>query len=199
MQEKNLKINNMKKILVLIAVTIITLSSFAQDQWNIDPAHSSINFTISNSGISLVNGKFLDYTGFLTIDGDAFETANIDFTVKVKSIDTNVEMRDNHLRSADFFEVEKYPNITFISTKILATGKPNYYLLYGKMTIKDVTKDVIFDVHFGGTVKNDKGEKIGVKAQTKINRFDYKINYDPTATGVGKNVNIVVYGQFVKQ
>ncbi len=189
----------MKRILVLFSITIITINSFAQDLWKIDPAHSSINFTISHSGISMVNGKFLDYTGFITIDGEAFESANIDFTVKVKSIDTNVEMRDNHLRGADFFEVEKYPDMTFKSTKMLATGKPNYYLLYGKLTIKDVTKDVIFDVHFGGTVKNDEVESVGVEAQTTINRFDYNINYDPTAAGVGKDVNIVIYGVFVKQ
>ena len=82
---------------------------------------------------------------------------------------------------------------------MLATGKPNYFLLYGKLTIKDITKDVIFDVHFGGTVKSDDGEKVGVKAKTTINRFNFNIDYDPTATSVGKNVNIVVYGQFVKQ
>ena len=189
----------MKKILVLLAMAIVTMSSFAQDQWKIDPAHSSLNFNILHSGISLVNGKFLEYTGDLTIDGEAIESSNIDFTVKVKSIDTNVEMRDKHLRGADFFEVEKYPDMTFKSTKMLATGKPNYYLLYGKLTIKDVTKDVIFDVHFGGTVKSDDGEKVGVKAKTTINRFNFNIDYDPTATSVGKNVNIVVYGQFVKQ
>lgn len=189
----------MRKVLVLLVVTIISIGSFAQDLWKIDPAHSSLNFNISHSGISIVNGKFLEYTGDLLINGQAFESANIDFNVKVKSIDTNVEMRDNHLRSADFFEVEKYPDMTFKSTKILATGKPDYYLLYGKLTIKDVTKDVIFDVHYGGEVQNDQEERIGIKAKTKINRFDYNINYDPTALGVGKDVTIIVYGQFAKQ
>lgn len=189
----------MKKILVLLVATIISTVIFAQDQWKIDPAHSSLNFNIAHSGISIVNGKFLDYTGDLTINGEAFETASINFTVEVKSVNTNVEMRDNHLRSADFFDVEKYPYMTFKSTKVLATGKPDYYLLYGKLTIKDVTKDVIFDVHFGGTVKSDQGEKIGVKATTTINRFDYNINFDPTASGVAKDVNIIVHAQFVKQ
>jgi len=103
------------------------------------------------------------------------------------------------LRSADFFEVEKYPNMTFKSTKILATGKPDKYLLYGKLTIKDVTKDVIFDVYYGGSVKSDKGEKLGMKAKTTINRFDYNINFDPAAAGVGKDVTIVVHLQFAKQ
>lgn len=189
----------MKKALVLLAVTLIAIGSFAQDQWKIDPAHSSLNFNISHSGISIVNGKFIDYTGDLTIDGEAFDSANIKFAIDVASINTNIEMRDNHLRSADFFEVETYPIMTFESTKVLATGKPDFYLLHGKLTIKDVTKDVIFDVNFGGAVKNDEGEKIGVEAKTTINRFDYNIDFDPTALGVGKDVCIIVHGQFAKQ
>ena len=189
----------MKRVLVLLAVTLIAMGSFAQDQLKIDPAHSSLNFNIGHSGISIVNGKFIDYIGDLTIEGEAFETAKVNFVIDVASINTNVEMRDNHLRSADFFEVETYPKMTFESTKVLATGKPDCYLLHGKLTIKDVTRDVIFDVHFGGAVKSDKDEKIGVEAKTKINRFDYNINFDPTATGVGKDVTIIVHGQFAKQ
>lgn len=206
-QELRIKINNltfknlniMKKFIALIAILFITVGSFAQTQWMVDPYHSSINFNISHSGISIVNGKFGEYTGNLTTKGEALTEANFDFTVKVNSINTNVEDRDNHLRSADFFEVEKYPNMTFKSTKILATGKPDSYLLYGKLTIKDVTKDVIFDVHYGGTAKSDQGEKIGLKAKTTINRFDYNINFDPGAAGIGKDVNIVVHLQLAKQ
>jgi len=189
----------MKNLISLIALIFLTVSSFAQTQWKIDPYHSSLNFEISHSGISIVNGKFLEYTGNLTTNGEALTDAKVDFTVKVKSINTNVEKRDNHLRSADFFEVEKYPEMTFESTKILATGISNQYLLYGKLTIKGVTKDVIFDVHYGGTVKSEQGEKLGAEAKTTINRFDYNINYDPTAAGIGKDVNIVLHLQFAKQ
>lgn len=189
----------MKKVLFLLAVTLIAMGSFAQDQWKIDPAHSSLNFNISHSGISMVNGKFTDYTGVLNIQGEDFESANIDFTVQIASLNTNVEMRDNHLKSADFFEVETYPTMTFKSSKILATGKPDYYLLHGKLTIKDVTKDVIFDVQYGGKVASDDGEKIGVKATTTNDRFDYKIDYDPMALGIGKDVTIIVHAQFQKQ
>jgi len=189
----------MKKALILLVMTFVSIGSFAQTQWKVDPYHSSLNFNISHSGISIVNGKFLEYTGSLTTNGEALNNANFDFTVRVNSINTNVENRDNHLRSADFFGVEKFPNMTFKSTKILATGKPNEYLLYGKLTIKDVTKDVIFDVVYGGTVASDQGEKLGMKAQTTVNRFDYNINYDPAAAGVGKDVSIVVHLQFAKQ
>jgi polyisoprenoid-binding protein YceI len=146
-----------------------------------------------------VNGKFLDYTGSLTTNGEALNEASFNFKVDVKSINTNVEDRDNHLRSADFFDVEKYPEMTFKSTKIIATEKPDHYLLHGQLTIKGVTKGVIFDVHYGGKVKNDRNEKLGMKAETTINRFDYNIDYDPTAAGVGKEVDIVIHLQFAKQ
>ncbi|MBJ7881345.1 YceI family protein [Gelidibacter salicanalis] len=189
----------MKKALILLVMLVSSAGVFAQTQWKVDPNHSSLNFDISHTGISIVNGKFLEYTGTLTTDGDALNAASFDFTVKVNSIDTSIEDRDNHLRSADFFEVEKYPNMTFKSTKMLATGKPEHYLLYGKLTIKDVTKDVIFDVYYGGIAKSDKGEKLGLKAKTTINRLDYNINYDPTAAALAKDVSILLHLQFAKQ
>lgn len=189
----------MKKILSLVVVICLSIGTYAQTQWKVDPAHSSLNFNISHSGISIVNGKFLEYTGNLKTDGEGLNEAIFDFNVKVNSIDTNVENRDKHLRSADFFEVEKFPDMSFKSTKILATGKPKEYLLYGKLTIKGVTKDVIFDVHYGGIISNDQGEKLGLKAQTSINRFDHNIDFDPAAAGVGKDVTIVVHAQFIKQ
>lgn len=190
---------NMKKALSLLAVALITIGSFAQTNWKIDPSHSSLNFDIAHSGISFVNGKFTDYTGDVTTYGEELDEAKINFTVQIASINTNVEMRDNHLRSADFFEVETYPTMTFKSTKILATGKPDLYLLHGKLTIKDVTKDVIFDVHYGGTVESEEGKKIGIEATTVIDRFDFNIDYDPMALGIGKDVSITVHGQFAKQ
>ncbi|TXE07776.1 YceI family protein [Gelidibacter salicanalis] len=189
----------MKKVMILLVMAVMSTGVFAQTQWKVDPNHSSLNFNISHMGISFVNGKFLEYTGTLSTEGETLDQAKFDFTVKATSINTNIEDRDNHLRSADFFEVEKYPNMTFKTTKMLATGKPDQYLLYGKLTMKDVTKDVIFDVHFGGIAKNDKGDKLGLKATTTINRLDYNVNYDPTGAALGKDVEIVLNLQFAKQ
>lgn len=189
----------MRNFITFFTVLFLTLSSFAQTQWAVDPYHSSLNFNIGHSGISIVNGKFLEYSGNLTTDGEALNDAVFDFTVKVNSVDTSVENRDNHLRSADFFDVEKYEDMTFKSTKIVATDKPNEYLLHGKLTIKDVTKEVVFDLHYGGIAKSDSGEKLGLRAETTINRFDYNIDFDPTAAGIAKDVNIVVHLQFAKQ
>lgn len=189
----------MKNFITLTAILFFSISTFAQTQWKVDPYHSSLNFDISHSGISIVNGKFLEYSGNLTTDGNALNDAKFDFIVKIESINTNVEARDNHLRSADFFDAEKYPEMTFKSTKISATKKPNEYLLHGKLTIKDVTKNVIFNVTYGGTAKSQQGEKLGMKAETTINRFDYNIDFDPAAAGVGKDVSIVIHLQFAKQ
>lgn len=181
---------------VLFAMIAFSVSTYAQTQWKVDPFHSSLNFTIKHSNISMVNGKFTDYTGSLSTNGDNLENAQFDFTIQAESINTNVEPRDNHLRSADFFEVEKYQTLTFKSAKIIKTGKPDKYILQGKLTIKGVTKDVVFDLDFGGISKSDKGDKIGFKAKTVINRFDYNVNYDPGALGIGQDVHIVVHLQF---
>ncbi|MCO5235593.1 MAG: YceI family protein [Chitinophagaceae bacterium] len=188
-----------RKITLTVFSIALSASVFAQSRWTVDPYHSSLNFTIKHSGISMVNGKFMDYAGSLTTNGEALENAQFDFTIQTTSINTNVEPRDNHLRSADFFEVDKHPTLTFRSTKILKTGKPDQYLLYGKLTIKGVTKDVIADLTYGGVAASDKGDKIGMKATAVINRFDYGINYDPAALGVGKDVYLEVHLQFAKQ
>lgn len=202
-----------KKVLsILFGIIAISISSYGQNQanvdpnqwteWTVDPYHSSLNFTIKHSGISMVNGKFTDYTGkLLTRTGkksidENLESAQFDFTIQANSINTNVEPRDNHLRSADFFEVETYPTLSFKSTKIIKSGKPGHYILHGKLTIKDVTKDVILDLYHGGTVESDDGNKIGFKAKTVINRFDYNVNYDPTAAGIGKDVHLEIHLQF---
>lgn len=190
----------MKKLSILFLSLVFAWSSFAQKtNWNVDQFHSSLNFSIMHSGISMVNGKFEDYAGTLTMQGDNLENALFDFTIQTKSINTNVDPRDNHLRSADFFEVEKYPTITLKSTKIIKTGKPNHYVLHGKLTIKGVTRDVIADLYYGGKMASEQGEKIGFRAVATINRFDYNINYDPTAAGIGKDVQIEVHLQFAKK
>ena len=141
----------------------------------------------------------MDYTGSLITSSDKLDNAAFDFTVVIKSIKTNVDARDKHLKSGDFFDADKFPKMTFKSTKILDTGKPNKYMLYGNLTIKNVTKEVIYDAYYDGNLKSKQGEKIGMKAETTKNSFDYGIDYDRTAVGVGKNVTVIVHLQFAKQ
>ena len=127
-----------------------------------------------------------------------FSDAKISFTADAASINTGVEQRDNHLRSDDFFNAEKFPKLAFESTSFKKV-KGNTYALAGKLTIRDVTKNVVFSVVFGGTAKDQQGNtKAGFLATTKINRLDYNVKYDPTGAGIAKDVNITLNLQFAQ-
>lgn len=189
----------MKKTFLFLSIAFLSLQATAQNTtWKVDPAHSSVNFTIKHMGINLIPGYFEKFDGVLRSDQKDFSDAKVDFTVQTTSINTHVEMRDNHLRTADFFEVEKFPEMRFTSTKMVKAGKD--YKLHGNLTIKDVTKPVVFDVMYGGSAKDQKGgEKVGFMATTTINRLDYHINYDPSGQGVAKDVEIKILTELAKQ
>ncbi len=194
----NIKMN-MKKIILLSIALIAGLSLMAQSQYKVDPAHSSINFKVKHNGITFVNGKFEKFDGGIIGDINSLEQSRVFFNVEVASINTSVGMRDDHLRSADFFEVEKFPAMTFESTSIEKV-EGDKYKLNGKLKIKDVTKDVTFDVMYGGLVKGDDGsEVVGFTAKNTINRVDYNVAYDPNGAVIGKDVHIVLYLEFKKE
>jgi len=133
-----------------------------------------------------------------------YSDAKIVFTVDVNSVDTDNENRDKHLKGDDFFNAEKFPTMTFVSTAFTPLGS-NKYKLDGNLTIRDVTKPVSFDVTYGGSISGQRGAKAGFKARATINRFDYHLKWDrATETGglvVGKEVGITVNAQLneVKQ
>lgn len=183
----------------------ISISSFAQTKWTTDPAHSFVNFSVKHSGISFVDGSFKKFEGTIEASKADLTDAKINFTVDVASINTSVEMRDNHLKSDDFFSAAKFPTMTFVSTSFKKQGvkspkvETTVYVLKGKLTIKDVTKDVSFFVNYGGTAKDQQGNtKAGFMATTKINRLDYNIKYDPTGAGIAKDINITLNLQFAQ-
>jgi polyisoprenoid-binding protein YceI len=188
----------MKKVFLFLVGLSISVASFAQTKWTVDPMHSFVNFSVKHTGISFVEGGFKKFDGSFVAAKEDLTDAKIDFTVDVNSISTNVEMRDNHLKTDDFFNAEKYPKMTFESTAFKKI-KGNTYALAGKLTIRDVTKNVVFAVTHGGTIKDDKGNtKAGFTATTNINRMDYNIKYDPTGAGIAKDIKITVNLQFVK-
>lgn len=190
---------NMKKVILLSVALIVGLSLMAQSQYKVDPAHTSVNFKVKHSGITFVNGKFEKFDGGIIGDINNIEQARVFFNVDIASLNTSVEMRDNHLLSADFFDVEKFPTMTFESTSVEKVEGDNYKL-HGKLQLKDVTKDVTFDVVYGGLVKGDDGsEVVGFIAKNTINRIDYNIAYDPDGAGIGKDVHIVLYLEFKKE
>src|SRR5690625_3571101 len=120
--------------------------------WKVDASHTNVGFSVRHMMVSKVRGRFTGAEGTLNGDPADLTGATIDFTIDASSIHSNNEDRDNHLRSADFFDVEKYPNITFKSTNIVKNG--DNYNITGDMTIKDVTKQVTFEAEYLGSGKN---------------------------------------------
>lgn len=189
----------MKKIFLTFVFALLSVVGFAQTIWQVDPMHSSVNFNIKHMGISFVQGRFDKFDGKVATNGNNLDGATMSFFVQVNSINTNVEMRDKHLKSPDFFDGEKYPNMTFETTSI-TKEKNNSYILKGKLTIKDVTKEISVPVTFGGVTKNQQGKEImGIQTTFKVNRLDYNIKYDPTGAGVAKDVDVNLYFELIKQ
>ncbi|MCU0425137.1 MAG: YceI family protein [Candidatus Kapabacteria bacterium] len=188
--------------LVAFAQSAFAPSIFAQSSWTLDKSHSSVKFGVQHLVVSEVEGSFKSFTGTVNAKDDQFTDAKIDFAVDIASINTDDEKRDGHLKSDDFFNAEKFPQMKFVGKTFKKTGK-NKYKLTGDLTIRDVTKTVSFDVDFGGIVKDPWGNtKAGFKAVTSINRFDYNLKWNTMLEAggavVGKDVKITVNIELAK-
>jgi len=170
-------------------------------KWVVDKVHTNVIFSVSHLVVSDVEGKFKSFDGSLESDKPDFSDAKIFFTVDVSSVNTDNDMRDNHLKSDDFFNAAKFPQIKFESTSFQPTGG-NKYKLTGNLTIRDVTKPVVFDVTFGGVANAMGGTHAGFKAKATINRFDYNLKWSATTEAgglvVGKDVDITINADFKK-
>lgn len=162
-------------------------------EYIIDPAHSIIGFAVRHFEINWVEGRFKDFKGTVNFDDKDVTKSTVNFTAQIASIDTGVEPRNNHLRTADFFDAAKFPEMTFKSTKVEKKGKDKY-MLFGDLTMKGVTKSISFPFTFTGSVKAGGGTRFGINAETVINRQDYGITYGhPLAEGgldVGNNITV---------
>ncbi|RXK48725.1 YceI family protein [Aquirufa rosea] len=146
--------------------------------WALDPTHSEIQFKVKHLMITNVTGGFSDFNVNAESSDESFADAKINFTAKAASITTGNEQRDAHLVSADFFEADKYENISFSSTGVEKSSSDEFTLL-GDLTIKDVTKPVKVHVEFGGVAKDPWGNlKAGFTINTKINRTDFGLNWN---------------------
>ncbi len=142
-------------------------------KWALDPAHSSVDFSVRHMMIANVKGSFNSFTATIEADPTDLTTANIEFSVETASVDTRSKDRDAHLVSGDFFDVENYPNMTFKATKIEKTDEDEYNVT-GDLVLRGVTKPVTFAVTFEGQGKDPWGnEKVGFSAQGTLNRSDY--------------------------
>ena len=168
--------------------TSVSYEAIPTGEYKIDPSHSVIGFSIRHFEISFVRGRFKDFNGVIRYDAADPTKSSVEFSAKVESIDTGVTGRDNHLRSPDFFDVAKYPEMTFKSTKV--ERKSNYaYVLHGDFTLKGVTKPISFPFTVVGAVKDNRGNtRFGVAAETKVNRRDYGITWGNTMANGGMNV-----------
>jgi polyisoprenoid-binding protein YceI len=156
-------------------------SAVAQTNWAVDKSHSKLGFAVTHMAVSEVEGNFKDFEGAVVSKAEDFSGAEITFTAKAASIDTDNERRDGHLKSPDFFEAEKFPDISFKGTLSKAGGK---YKLKGDLTLKGVTKPVEFDVTYGGSINTGKGVKAGFKLNGNINRQDFGLTWNnKLATG----------------
>lgn len=145
--------------------------------YSFDKAHSSIGFRVKHMGLVEVPGYFRDFTGTVKYDGKDIAKSSVEFTAKIDSVDTGIAPRDKHLKTADFFEVEKYPEMTFKSTKVEKKGKN--WMVTGDLTMKGVTKQISFPINVAGFIKDARGgTKMGATAETVINRRDFGVNYD---------------------
>ncbi|AZB18442.1 polyisoprenoid-binding protein [Chryseobacterium indologenes] len=189
----------MKKIFLSFMFVLFGVMAFAQNNWQIDPMHSSFNFNIKHMGISFVQGRFDKFNGKLTAKGTTLDNASLSISIAPESINTGIEMRDSHLRSDDFFAAGKYPEMTFEGTSG-TKDKNGAYVFHGKLTIKDITKEVNIPVIFGGITKNKDGKEVmGLQAKFTIDRLDYNINYDSKETGIAKDAEVSVYLELVKK
>ncbi len=174
----------------------------ALQTWNLDPAHSEIIFKVKHLMITNVKGEFRTFSSQIISEGSDFSKAKISLKIDTSSIFTNQEDRDNHLRSADFFETEKYPELVFEGTSFSRLDDENYKLK-GNLTMKGVTREVTLDVEFGGLMKDPWGnEKAGFSVTGKLNRKDWGLNWNAALEAggvmVSEEVKIQAEVQYVK-
>jgi polyisoprenoid-binding protein YceI len=187
---------------VLSAVALTAaLPARAADTYDIDPGHSEVGFQIRHL-VTQVRGKFDDYKGTIQLDPAKMENSSVDFAIKTTSIDTGNADRDKHLRSADFFDVEKFPEITFKSKSIKKTGKDTYAVT-GTFTMHGVSKELTLPVTFGGTVKDPWGnQRAGFSTATTLDRKAYGIIWnkalDAGGAMLGDDVKISIDLETVK-
>lgn len=149
-------------------------------KWNLDPAHSEVTFKVKHMMITNVSGSFTDFSVEAETEEEDFTTAKVSFSAKTTSVNTNSEQRDGHLRSPEFFDSEKFPELKFKATKYEKVSGDDYKLS-GDLTIKDVTKNITLDVEYGGINKDPWGNmKAGFTISGKINRKDFGLTWNAT-------------------
>ncbi|HEX2534625.1 MAG TPA: YceI family protein [Chitinophagaceae bacterium] len=189
----------MKKLAFILSAFTVFTAFTAVHSWQNDDAHSQLAFTVTHLGISDVSGTFNDFDVKVTTSKPDFSDAQFELTAKIASIDTRVDQRDNHLKSPDFFDAEKYPALTFKSTGLKPAGK-NQYKLTGNLTLHGVTKPVTMDLFYKGTIEHPMNKKAtaGFQVSGTIKRSDFGVGDKFPAPMVSDEVRIKADGEFVQ-
>lgn len=190
----------MKKLFFIITAFIaLTAFTTINNTWTNDDPHSQLGFTVTHMGIADVSGTFNDFDVMVKSSRPDFSDASFELTAKTASIDTRVEARNNHLKSADFFDVEKYPELNFKSTSIKKAGK-NKYKLTGDLTLHGVTKPVTMDLLYRGTTENPMSKKqtAGFQITGTIKRSDFNVGPGFPAPMISDEVKIKADGVFIQ-
>ena len=190
----------MKKLfLMLTAFVALTAFTTLSTTWTNDDAHSQLGFTVTHLGIADVSGTINDFDVFIQSTQPDFSDASFELIAKAASIDTRVEARNNHLKSVDFFDAEKFPTLNFKSTGIKKAGK-NKFKLTGDLTIHGVTKPVTMDLLYKGTVENPMSKKqtAGFQLTGTIKRSDFNVGPGFPAAVISDEVRIKADGEFIQ-
>ncbi len=190
----------MKKIFIILsAFFVVTAFTKLNDAWTNDDAHSQVSFTVKHLGIADVTGTFNDFDVKINSVKQDFSDAVVEFTAKVASIDTRVEARDNHLKSADFFDAAKYPSLYFKSTSIKSEGDDKYKLT-GDLTMHCVTRQITVDMEYTGSVENamNKKETAGFQVKGVIKRSDFDLGNGFPPPMISDEVRIKAHGEFTR-
>ncbi len=176
----------MKRSLLALAAALAVAAPAAAQTWDIDTAHSSAQFAVKHLMVSTVRGDFGKTTGTIEFDGKNVSSIKVNATIDATSINTRNEGRDKHLKSADFFDVEKFPTITFTSKSVAAAGAGKFKVT-GDLTMRGVTKQVVLDVEGpSAEIKGMRGEtRVGATATTTINRQDFGVSWSRALDGGG--------------
>jgi polyisoprenoid-binding protein YceI len=162
--------------LLLAGTSVHAKQKYNPGQYSVDPAHSKVGFEIAHLVISSVEGRFTDFEGSVEL-AEKFEKSKVSASASIKSVDTGMPKRDEHLRSADFFDAEKFPKMSFKSSKI--EGSPEKFKLTGELTIKGITKKVTFEGKFLGLAADGYGnEKAAFEVETKISRKEFGLTWN---------------------
>lgn len=197
---KNLK-QSTQLFTLLIGFLFMSTSIFAQTTWKVDPAHAKVTFSTVHNTISDVEGLFNAFESSVTATKADFSDGVFELSVDVNSIDTEIKMRDDHLRSADFFDVENFPKMTFKSTSVEKTNVKNRYKLKGNLTMRGVTKAVTMDLWYRGTITDaQSGKEIaGFQITGVLNRLDFGVGTKFPEALISNEVLIKVDGEYIKE